>query len=68
MELVYERAVAPLEQKAATKLRKLFSALGDQTYQLLREYQKYKDLVKRYIFFHYFDINFFSLVLLLAEN
>src|SRR5688572_25074569 len=43
----FERIMLPIEQKVASKLRRLFAGLGDQTYQLLREFQKYKELVKR---------------------
>jgi hypothetical protein len=33
-------------QEVSSKLKKLFSGLGDQTYQLLREFQRFSDVIK----------------------
>ncbi|XP_020907458.1 cytoplasmic dynein 2 heavy chain 1, partial [Exaiptasia diaphana] len=43
----YERGMAPAEQKIAGKLRQQFRDLSAQSHQLLREFQRYKELVKR---------------------
>ena len=43
----YDRAMAPAELRIATKLRKKFHELEAQPHQLLREFQRYKKLVKR---------------------
>lgn len=43
----FELAIAPVEQRVAGKLRLLFSGLGEQTYQLLREFHRFKELISR---------------------
>eukprot|EP01116_Phalansterium_solitarium_P024804 TRINITY_DN91_c0_g1_i3.p1 TRINITY_DN91_c0_g1~~TRINITY_DN91_c0_g1_i3.p1 ORF type:complete len:4095 (+),score=2036.97 TRINITY_DN91_c0_g1_i3:208-12492(+) len=43
----YENATASIESKVATKLRKMLGGLSDSTYQVLKEFTKYKELVKR---------------------
>ncbi|PRP81711.1 hypothetical protein PROFUN_10811 [Planoprotostelium fungivorum] len=43
----YEKVMVPIEQRVAGKLRKIFAGLGDSTVQLLREYQRYKELVQQ---------------------
>jgi dynein heavy chain 2, cytosolic len=43
----YEKVMQPIEQRVAGRLRKIFSSLGDSTVQLLREFQRYKELVQR---------------------
>ncbi|XP_071951365.1 cytoplasmic dynein 2 heavy chain 1-like isoform X2 [Antedon mediterranea] len=43
----YERAMAPAEQRIAGKLRGQFQKLSKNSHQLLREFQRYKELVKR---------------------
>ncbi|KAM7436007.1 Cytoplasmic dynein 2 heavy chain 1 [Porites harrisoni] len=43
----YERGMAPAEQKIAGKLRQQLSDLSAKSHQLLREFQRYKELVKR---------------------
>lgn len=43
----YDRGVAPAELRIATKLRKKFHELEAQPHQLLREFQRYKELVRR---------------------
>ncbi|XP_041357041.1 cytoplasmic dynein 2 heavy chain 1-like isoform X2 [Gigantopelta aegis] len=43
----YERAMAPAEQKIAAKLRTQFRGLDGNPQQLLREFQRYKELIKR---------------------
>ena len=43
----YERAMGPAEMKIAGKLRERLRALEAQPHQLLREFQRYKDLIKR---------------------
>ncbi len=43
----YGRSMQPAETKIASKLRDKLRALEAQPHQLLREFQRYKDLVKR---------------------
>lgn len=43
----YDRGVAPAELRIATKLRRKFHELEAQPHQLLREFQRYKELVRR---------------------
>ena len=43
----YERGMAPAELRIAGKLRSKFHHLEAQPYQLLREFQRYRELVKR---------------------
>ncbi|KAJ8027756.1 Cytoplasmic dynein 2 heavy chain 1 [Holothuria leucospilota] len=43
----YERAMAPAEQRVAGKLRSLFRSLEGNPHQLLREFQRFKELVRR---------------------
>lgn len=43
----YGRSMEPAEGKIAGKLREKLRALEAQPHQLLREFQRYKDLVKR---------------------
>ncbi|XP_038236236.1 cytoplasmic dynein 2 heavy chain 1 isoform X1 [Dermochelys coriacea] len=43
----YERIVAPVEQKVASKLKTFISEIQDSPQQLLQAFQKYKELVKR---------------------
>ncbi|XP_067663541.1 cytoplasmic dynein 2 heavy chain 1-like isoform X1 [Haliotis asinina] len=43
----HERAMAPAEQKLAGKLRTQFRALDGNPQQMLREFQRYKDLIRR---------------------
>ncbi|XP_074620352.1 cytoplasmic dynein 2 heavy chain 1-like [Acropora palmata] len=43
----YERGMAPAEQKIAGKLRQQLGDLSAKSHQLLREFQRYKELVKR---------------------
>ena len=43
----YERGVAPAEARLAVKLRGRFRQLEAQPHQLLREFQRYRELVKR---------------------
>ena len=43
----YEKGMAPAELKIAGKLRKKFHELEAQPHQLLREFQRYRELVKR---------------------
>ncbi|ESO93665.1 hypothetical protein LOTGIDRAFT_209197 [Lottia gigantea] len=43
----YERAMGPAEQKIAAKLRGQFRGLDGYPQQLLREFQRYKALIKR---------------------
>ncbi|XP_077984893.1 cytoplasmic dynein 2 heavy chain 1-like [Glandiceps talaboti] len=43
----YERAMVPAEQRIAGKLRTQFRELEANSHQLLREFQRYKELVKR---------------------
>ncbi|XP_064610087.1 cytoplasmic dynein 2 heavy chain 1-like isoform X3 [Liolophura sinensis] len=43
----YERAMAPAEQKIAGKLRTQFRAIDSNPQQLLREFQRHKELIKR---------------------
>lgn len=43
----YERGVAPAELRIASKLRGKFQQLQAQPHQLLREFQKYQELIKR---------------------
>ena len=43
----YNRGVAPAELRIATKLRNKFHELEAQPHQLLREFQRYKELVRR---------------------
>uniref|UniRef100_A0A452I6Q6 Uncharacterized protein n=1 Tax=Gopherus agassizii TaxID=38772 RepID=A0A452I6Q6_9SAUR len=43
----YERIVAPVEQKIASKLKTFISEIQDSPQQLLQAFQKYKELVKR---------------------
>ncbi|CAH1776602.1 unnamed protein product [Owenia fusiformis] len=43
----YERAMSPAEQKIAGKLRSQFRGMEANSQQLLREFQKYKELIKR---------------------
>lgn len=43
----FERAVAPAEVRIAEKLRGKFNNIQAQPHQLLREFQRYQELVKR---------------------
>lgn len=43
----YEKIMHSAEQRVAAKLRKYFASLGDQTYQLLKEFQRYKEVISR---------------------
>ncbi len=43
----YERSLAPAELRIAGKLRGKFQRLQAQPHQLLREFQRYRELVKR---------------------
>ncbi|KAJ3042257.1 Cytoplasmic dynein 2 heavy chain 1 [Rhizophlyctis rosea] len=43
----YKRALLPLDQRVAFKLRSIFGALQNSPAQLLREFQRYAQLVKR---------------------
>lgn len=43
----YERGISPAELRIANKLRGKFRQLEAQPHQLLREFQRYKELVKR---------------------
>ncbi|KAK7096855.1 hypothetical protein V1264_003902 [Littorina saxatilis] len=43
----YERAMEPAQQKIAGKLRSQFHSLDGNPQQLLREFQRYKELIKR---------------------
>ena len=43
----YERGMAPAELRIAGKLRGKFQQLQAQPHQLLREFQKYQELIKR---------------------
>ncbi|XP_013392185.1 cytoplasmic dynein 2 heavy chain 1, partial [Lingula anatina] len=43
----YERAMAPAEQRIAGKLRSQFRSMQANSQQLLREFQRYKELIKR---------------------
>ena len=43
----YERAMAPAEARIAVKIREKLRSLEAQPHQLLREFQRYKDLIKR---------------------
>jgi len=43
----YERGMAPAELRIASKLRSKFHHLEAQPHQLLREFQRYRELVKR---------------------
>ena len=43
----YERGMGPAELRIANKLRGKFHQLEAQPHQLLREFQRYKELVKR---------------------
>ena len=43
----YEKGVAPAEVRIAGKLRAKFQELQAQPHQLLREFQKYQELIKR---------------------
>ncbi|XP_033109038.1 cytoplasmic dynein 2 heavy chain 1-like [Anneissia japonica] len=43
----YERAMGPAEQRIAGKLRAQFRNLSKNSHQLLREFQRYKELIKR---------------------
>ena len=43
----YDRGMAPAELRIAAKLRRKFHELEAQPHQLLREFQRYKELVKR---------------------
>eukprot|EP00727_Mastigamoeba_balamuthi_P008592 m51a1_g4355 putative cytoplasmic dynein 2 heavy chain 1 (4311) ;mRNA; f:228679-242475 len=43
----YGRAIAGAEARVAAVLRRQFSTLSNQPYQLLKEFQRYKDLVAR---------------------
>jgi len=43
----YERSIGPAELRIAEKLRKKFQQLQAQPHQLLREFQRFQDLVKR---------------------
>jgi dynein heavy chain 2 len=43
----YDRGMAPAELRIATKLRRKFLELEAQPHQLLREFQRYKELVGR---------------------
>ena len=43
----YERGVAPAELRIAGKLRGKFQQLQAQPRQLLREFQRYQELIKR---------------------
>ena len=43
----YERAMELAEGKIATKLRSKIRGLEAQPHQLLREFQRYRDLIKR---------------------
>ncbi|KAL2914266.1 hypothetical protein HK105_206212 [Polyrhizophydium stewartii] len=45
----YNRMIQPLEERCAQKLQSLFGALQSQPAQLLREFQRYRDLVQREI-------------------
>uniref|UniRef100_A0A8C5IE70 DYHC2 protein n=1 Tax=Junco hyemalis TaxID=40217 RepID=A0A8C5IE70_JUNHY len=42
----YERIIAPVEQKIATKLKKFISEIQDSPLQLLQIFQKHKELIK----------------------
>ena len=43
----YERGMAPAELRIAGKLRSKFHHLEAQPHQLLREFQRYRELVRR---------------------
>lgn len=43
----YGRSMSPAESKIAKKLRNKLKALEAQPHQLLREFQRHKDLIKR---------------------
>ncbi|KAH3831149.1 hypothetical protein DPMN_104411, partial [Dreissena polymorpha] len=43
----YERVMAPAEQKTVSKLRSQFRQMDGNPLQLLREFQRYKSLIKR---------------------
>ncbi|XP_022324921.2 cytoplasmic dynein 2 heavy chain 1-like isoform X2 [Crassostrea virginica] len=43
----YDKIMAPVEQKIAGKLRSQFKGLESYPQQLLREFQRYKELIKR---------------------
>lgn len=43
----YKKGVAPAEIKIAGKLRAKFQQLQAQPHQLLREFQRYQELIKR---------------------
>ena len=43
----YERGVTPAELRIAAKLRERFQNLQAQPHQLLREFQRYQELVRR---------------------
>ena len=43
----YDRGMAPAELRIASKLRTKFHELEAQPHQLLREFQRYKELVRR---------------------
>ena len=43
----YEKGVTPAEIRIASKLRSKFQQLQAQPHQLLREFQKYRELIKR---------------------
>ncbi|KAI8824969.1 dynein heavy chain and region D6 of dynein motor-domain-containing protein [Fimicolochytrium jonesii] len=45
--LVFTKALSPVEHRAATALRALFAGLQGSPGQLLREFQRYADLLKR---------------------
>jgi len=43
----YERSMTPAELRIAGKLREKFQQLQAQPHQLLREFQRYRELIKR---------------------
>jgi len=43
----FDKSLAPAEQRIAGKLRKQIRGLDTNTQQLLREFERYKELVKR---------------------
>jgi hypothetical protein len=43
----YERGMSPAEQRIAGKLRSQFRGMEANSQQLLREFQRYKELIKR---------------------
>lgn len=43
----FNKAIAPLEERACASLRSTFSALNGQPSQMLREFHKYLELIKR---------------------